>query len=63
MPNTCNRQWTEVVKIETRNPHEMWLNHGPCIKAAGHQDGPCRCACDPVPELREDYVWSPRERA
>jgi hypothetical protein len=54
MPNTCNRQWSEDVEVETRNPHRMRLNHA-CIRAAGHQDGPCRCACDPIPELREDF--------
>ena len=62
MPRQCNRSWAETVQQGNGSKRHatMTLHHG-CIQVADHKDHegrptPCRCACDPVFELRTDFV-------
>lgn len=62
MPAQCNRSWAETVPQGNGSKPlaTMTLHHG-CVLILGHADkdgrpSPCRCACDPVPELHVDFV-------
>mgnify|MGYP001594293228 CR=1 FL=1 len=61
MPALCSRSWAETVEQGHRNPSATMTLHHRCILHRDHQDHesrptPCHCACDPVFELRVDFV-------
>jgi hypothetical protein len=50
----CNASWSESVPVGNRGHATMILHHG-CLRVLSH-DGPHQCTCDPVYELRTDFV-------
>lgn len=56
MPRQCSRSWSETVpQGKGDNKHATMVLHHGCIRVDKHE-GTCRCTCDPVYELRTDFV-------